>query len=346
MKVLNILASNRFSGAENVVCQIVDMFKGEIEMAYCSPDGDIRDSLKERNVNFLPVEKLTLGNIKKIVETYQPDIIHAHDLKAIAIVSLLGKKYRKVGHIHVNDKDNMGKFSLKSFALKLVANKFEHLFWVSKSCFEEYKYKNKLAEKSSILYNIINLYNLCNKALEDKHQYNYDIVYLGRLTYQKNCLRLLEIANVLKQKGQKFKFAIIGTGDKEQEMKEYISSNHLDDCVEMLGFLSNGYKILSQSKLMLMTSLFEGTPMCALEALGLGIPIVTTKTDGMIDLIKDGYNGYLYDTNEQAAEYINQILNDNQLQKHLSQNAKEFSQKYNDIQTYKNNLLKVYIKRK
>ena len=47
MKVLHILASNRFSGAENVVCQIVDMFKGEIEMAYCSPDGDIRNSLKE-----------------------------------------------------------------------------------------------------------------------------------------------------------------------------------------------------------------------------------------------------------------------------------------------------------
>lgn len=342
MRVLHILASNRFSGAENVVCQIVDMFRSNIEMAYCSVDGDIRNSLNERGVEFLPVPKLTISNLKKVVESYQPDIIHAHDLKAIVVASFLDKKYRKVGHIHVNDKDKMGKLSLKSAALKMVANKFEHLFWVSKSCFEEYKYKNKLADKSSILYNIINLYNLCNKALEDKNQYNYDIVYLGRLTYQKNCLRLLEIANMLKQIGQKFKFAIIGSGEKEQDLKEYIANNQLEDCVEMLGFLANGYKILSQSKVMLMTSLYEGTPMCALESLGLGVPIVTTKTDGMVDLIKDEYNGYLYDTNEQAVEYIMQILNNEQLQSKLSKNAKDFSQKYNDIQTYKDNLRKVY----
>ena len=41
--------------------------------------------------------------------------------------------------------------------------------------------------------------------------------------------------------------------------------------------------MLHDSKVMLMTSLWEGTPMCAVEAMALGVPIVTTPTDGLCD---------------------------------------------------------------
>lgn len=342
MKVLHLLASNKFSGAENVVCQIIDMFKSDVEMAYCSPDGDIKNSLKEKDVKFFPLDKFNINNLKKVVNEYKPDIVHAHDLKAIILASFLNKKYKKMAHIHVNDKAKMSKLSLKSFLLKFVSKKFNHLFWVSKSCFDDYKYKKNVQAKSTILYNIINLDNLNNLVLQDNNNYDFDLIYLGRLAYQKNPLRLLEIAKNLKANGQKFKFAIVGTGEKEQEMKNYISLNNLDDCVKMLGFLHNGYKILSQSKLMLMTSLFEGTPMCALESLALGTPIVSTKTDGMVDLITNGYNGYLYDNNDDALSFILKILNDETLRLNLSNNAKTFSQNYNDIEKYKDTILNVY----
>lgn len=342
MKVLHLLASNKFSGAENVVCQIIDMFKSDVEMAYCSPNGDIKNSLKEKDVKFFPLDKFNIKNLKKVVNEYKPDIVHAHDLKAIILASFLNKKYKKIAHIHVNDKAKMSKLSLKSFLLKFVSKKFNHLFWVSKSCFDDYKYKKNVQSKSTILYNIINLDNLNNLVLQDNNNYDFDLIYLGRLAYQKNPLRLLEIAKNLKANGQKFKFAIVGTGEKEQEMKNYISLNNLDDCVKMLGFLNNGYKILSQSKLMLMTSLFEGTPMCALESLALGTPIVSTKTDGMVDLITDGYNGYLYDKDNDALSFIIKILNDEALWSNLSNNAKTFSQNYNDIEKYKDTILNVY----
>ena len=49
MRVLHVLHSNQYSGAENVVCQIIEMFKNDenIEMAYCSRDGQIGKVLKE-----------------------------------------------------------------------------------------------------------------------------------------------------------------------------------------------------------------------------------------------------------------------------------------------------------
>ena len=58
MKVLHLLQSNRFSGAENIACQIISMCSEEkIEFAYASPDGPIRDALKERNIKFLPIKE-------------------------------------------------------------------------------------------------------------------------------------------------------------------------------------------------------------------------------------------------------------------------------------------------
>ena len=58
MKVLHLLQSNRFSGAENVVCQIIDMFRTDkdIEMVYCSPDGPIKETLTERKIRFVPLK--------------------------------------------------------------------------------------------------------------------------------------------------------------------------------------------------------------------------------------------------------------------------------------------------
>ena len=43
MTILHVLYSNRFSGAENVVCQIIEMFREypDVRMVYCSPDSDI-----------------------------------------------------------------------------------------------------------------------------------------------------------------------------------------------------------------------------------------------------------------------------------------------------------------
>ena len=53
MTILHVLYSNRFSGAENVVCQIIEMFRGypDVRMVYCSPDGQIREALEEAGID-------------------------------------------------------------------------------------------------------------------------------------------------------------------------------------------------------------------------------------------------------------------------------------------------------
>jgi len=343
MKVLHVLASNKYSGAENVVCQIINMFSEE-EMAYCSPDGDIANTLKDKNIKFLPLKKFSLKELKRVIKKFNPDIVHAHDLKAIILVSLIKGKFKKVGHVHVNDKQKMGKLSVKSFALKLVSKKFEHIFWVSKSCLMDYKFKKQVESRSSVLYNIIDINSLLNLKNADQNNYDYDIVYLGRLTYQKNPIRILDIAEKLKEKNPNFKIAIIGSGDLEEEFKNEVASRHLEKNVITLGFMKNAYKLLSCAKALLMTSRFEGTPMVALESLSLGVPIVSTKTDGMVDLLKQNYNGFLYDTDEEAVENLLEVFNNSDKLQQMKNNCVEFSKEYNNVENYKQKIKDVYKK--
>ena len=49
MKVMHVLNSRIYSGAEKVVCQIIKSFRDDVEMVYCSPDSEIvRQMLSEQ----------------------------------------------------------------------------------------------------------------------------------------------------------------------------------------------------------------------------------------------------------------------------------------------------------
>lgn len=343
MKVLHVLASDRYSGAENVACQIIEMFSNEsnTEMAYCSPDGQIRETLKDRGVTFFSVSKLSVKQLNSVIKNYKPDIIHAHDMRASFIVSKCSRKIPFVSHIHNNAFNSRG-VSLKSIAYLFAGFKAKHIFWVSKSSFKGYKFHKLFRKKSSILYNIINVEKLYEKMNEDSRSYNYDIVYLGRLTYPKNPQRLIKVIEKVVKKKPDIKVAIIGTGDLETGTINLAKELKIDNNIDFLGFLSNPYKILNDSKVMLMTSRWEGTPMCVLEAMSLGVPIVSTPVDGVMDLIENGKNGYLSNDCYDLAEKLIYLTTHSKEQKIFSERAKEKLNSVISLFNYKNTLNRYY----
>ena len=90
MKILHVLYSNRFSGAENVVCQIIGMMKKVpgVEMIYCSPDGQIREALSERGIAFEPIADLNKSELRRVIAKVKPDVVHAHDMRASFVAAL------------------------------------------------------------------------------------------------------------------------------------------------------------------------------------------------------------------------------------------------------------------
>ena len=91
-----------------------------------------------------------------------------------------------------------------------------------------------------------------------------------------------------------------------------------------------------------MTSLREGLPMCVLESMAFGVPIVSTPTDGVLSLIDDGFNGFLSDDNTVIAQKIINILQDKELHDYLSNNQIKKFNDVNDVDKYKRVMLGIY----
>lgn len=340
--VLHVLPSNSFSGAENVVCQIIKMFSGsDYKMYYCSPDGRIRDALEENNIDFLPLREFSVKELKRIISETKPDIIHAHDMKASYFVSLACGKIPFISHIHNNNFDSRG-LSLKSLFFYHAAKKAKHIFWVSNSSYEGYKFHDRFKDKSSVLYNVIDKAALIKKMETDTGEYDFDIAYVGRLTEPKDPIRLMNVFAEIIKMAPDVKIAVAGTGDMAEQTKSFAEQLKIIDNVKFLGFMSNPYKLLYSSKLMIMTSKWEGTPMCALEAMVLGVPIVSTPTDGLCELVNDGKTGFLSSDNAVLSEKCIEIIKDAGLRQTLSENTLKKADELLLIPVYKAALDEVY----
>jgi len=312
-------------------------------MAYASPDGQIREELNIQHIVFEPMNALSAAEIKRIIDIQKPDIIHAHDRRASFMVARACGKIPMISHVHNNHIDSHG-FTLKSIAYLYAGIKAKHILWVSQSAFSGYRFHNLFKKKSSILYNVIDIHALYSKLETDRQTYDYDVVYVGRLTHQKNPIRLMNVCRKIVTLCPNVKIAIVGTGDMEDQTKEACKELKLQDHVSFLGFCRNPLKIMQSAKVMIMTSLFEGTPMCALEAMALGVPIVSTPVDGLKDLISNGKNGFLCEKEKDLALHVQQIITSRELHKRLSANMIRMSQRLNDETAYKSVINDIYNK--
>lgn len=345
MKILHILNTNQLSGAENVVCQIVGVFRDvpDVQMIYCSPDGQIRQALLQRNIDYAPISTLSISELKRVIREQHPDVIHAHDMRASFMAVLSCGRIPLVSHIHNNAFDSRG-VSLKSVAYLYAAKKAKHIFWVSQSSFEGYRFHRFFEKKSSVLYNIVDMDALYARMRLDTQTYGYDAIYLGRLSYPKNPQRLMNVFRLLKEKKADVKMAVVGTGELEAETKALAEEYGLTGNVDFWGFVANPLKILHDSKVMIMTSRWEGTPMCALEAMSLGVPIVSTPVDGLRDLVVNEENGFLSDNDEELAERIMDIVDNSSLRNQYARNALEKAKIFNDKERYKSRIYDVWCK--
>lgn len=340
MKVLHVLSSNKYSGAENVVCQIIKMFDGEIEMAYCSPDGKIRDMLSERNITFLPIEKLNKKELKRVFKDYQPDIIHAHDFRASIIATRATKKVPIISHLH-NNSPWLKSYGLKSFLYGATCKRYVRIITVSNSVFDEFVYGGKYKNKLTVLGNPINIKEIQEKAQNSCVEEAFDIGFCGRLTQAKNPFRLLDIIAEVKKDIPNICVAIIGDGDLREEFVGKIAEKSLQKNITLYGFQENPYPIIKRCKMLLLPSLWEGFGLVAVEALALGVPVICSNVGGLPNIVDDTC-GKICERLEDYSEEIKKIINDIEYYKKKKQGTGIKVNNLNNIEKYQQELRSVY----
>ena len=139
------------------------------------------------------------------------------------------------------------------------------------------------------------------------------ILFVGRLQRQKAPLRLIQTFARYNEMDKESCLLIIGKGNLEQQVKNYIAELGLGNSVYFLG--SKGQTGLAEyyraADVMLLTSNFEGMPMCVLEALGSGLPVVSTKVGEVGRVVRNGFSGEVVESfsPETIARSIGEVLN-------------------------------------
>ena len=113
------------------------------------------------------------------------------------------------------------------------------------------------------------------------------IIFLGRLSVQKAPWHLVKAFSILRQKRSDANLVFIGDGDinVEEYVKNTVKELAIPD-VHFLGRKSNPYKYLKNASVLALSSYYEGTPNVIVEAIALGVPIVTSNcTDGLFEIM-------------------------------------------------------------
>jgi len=123
------------------------------------------------------------------------------------------------------------------------------------------------------------------------------ILFVGALFTSKGIFDLLDACSILKSRGIDFQLKVMGEGDQEMAIRDYISQNRLKDNVTLLGVKTNGEKWeeFARADIFCFPTYFEAETfgIVVLEAMMFSLPVVATRWRGLPELVRDGENGFL-----------------------------------------------------
>ena len=188
-------------------------------------------------------------------------------------------------------------------------------------------FSQKLQEKCRIIYNPVDLQDQKGMALRTEKKRR--IVSAARLMKQKNQLMLIESFAQIHKDFPDYTLTIYGEGPFRDTLEARIAELNLTDSVFLPGKVQNVFDCIADADLFVLSSDFEGMPNALIEAMCLGLPVISTKVSGATDLIVHGHNGMLTevgDTN-QLTECMRQMLADPQLRLRCAVNALEINER-------------------
>jgi len=153
-----------------------------------------------------------------------------------------------------------------------------------------------------------------------------DLVLLavGRLVYSKAHEILIAAMPTVLQKFPNAKVGICGDGVLRTKLEAQIEALGLSASVKLLGESDHVAKFLASADVFVLPSLWEGLPIALLEAMSAGLPVISTKVEGVEEVIVEGENGLLVPIGNSAAlaDAITQLLADPQLRRKMGAASK------------------------
>jgi len=319
MRILYLITKSEFGGAQTNVYQLSKYFieRGDRVAIMAYPGGWLEEEAKKLKIDFYPNLYFrnsynpfwglrAMGEIKRALKDFKPDIVHCHSTVAgfwgrlsLADSSFLGfqNNLPVIFTAHgwgFTEGTSFFRRVLVSFAEKTAAR-----YCVKIICVSEYDRRLALCYKIAPKDKLITIYNgveLVDRDLEPKVQDSkVKIVFVGRLAKPKTPEILLEVFFTLpKLIQQKSELIFVGEGPKEFNLKQVVKKKKMGRQVKFLGGMPREkiFNVLKKSDVFVLTSDYEGLPLSILEAMACGLPVIASDVGGISEIV-DSKVGYL-----------------------------------------------------
>lgn len=141
---------------------------------------------------------------------------------------------------------------------------------------------------------------------------------------QKSPQDFVKLAYLIKGNMPQVKFVLIGDGVLRKRIESLIVQLKLQEQIILLGWRRDIPEILSAIDIFVLTSLWEGLPIAALEAMACSKPVVATDTGAIREIVQENKTGFLVKPKalKSMAEKLKLLLNDASLRMQFGLNAK------------------------
>lgn len=173
---------------------------------------------------------------------------------------------------------------------------------------------------------------------------NVTFVTVGTLYYIKNHRLLIEAFKITHEQCNNTRLCIVGAGELREELESYVNELGLGGSVVFEGNKSDVAPYLLAADVYCCTSLVEGLPISVLEAMATGLPVISTPAGGVVDIVKNGVNGYITEANANAiSEQMLSLAKNKDFRMSLGAESRKLAEKY-DIKNCAQGYEKLYEK--
>jgi glycosyltransferase involved in cell wall biosynthesis len=306
------LVNVKFTGMENIVHALFMTTPYFISLTFSSLYFSVKSIKAIRNIN--------------------PDIICLTDRFSGIFPARL--KTPKVYVLHVPD----GLDFSKPFAI--YANKLNSvLFYVKKLL--DYRIMSR-SDKAVVLNRFIgnflktkgfsNVINIPNGIEIEKFSNKGDgmfILYAGRFDWNKNVYSLVNAFAEIHKLNIDYDLYLVGSGPEERRIRALVKEKGLQSSVKIIPWMPRNKLIdlMSRCSIFVLPSFSEVFPVVLLEAMASAKPVIARANMGSVEAIVHGFNGFLYERDDEMIRYIRMLISNENLRRTMGDSAKKTVEK-------------------
>lgn len=327
MKIIQLASGDLWAGAEvqlfHLAARLVRTSNVKLLVVLLNP-GQLASELKTHGVEVHILNETVLSGFAilrqfhAIVKNFQPDVIHTHRTKENVIGGLIAKLNgcKSVRTVHGASEFVFNITNIRQVVFH-IADKFTGFLLQKKIIAVSDDLKQKLLadypeSKLAVIHNCVDVAFVENKANEfcdipvDTLQYN--IAFVGRFVAVKRVDIFFEIAKmtITANPDKEILFHMIGDGPLYEYISNKVKADALGDKIKLYGFISNTAPVIKRMNLLIFTSDHEGLPMTLLEAMVLGVPVLSRNLTTIRSVLCKGKCGYILKSDD-ILEYVDVI---------------------------------------